>query len=277
MDLNSRRRELSRLLKNELSDFVVAAVPDHPLLMRGPDFLIGGDGLLTAVFSPSQAEQRDHRLLANRLMLSRLAMPAHTRNILLLADEPQGLSASGFSNDFAAVFEWQDRGEINKIARDSRFKGLQKEIPEEIRRAARRQFSDVMQITSVMRYLDEKRTYEYVDSENNIKGGISFPEKNIASIELGKRKIDSKNVSALINKQVNESYVLDSSVPYPSQNLYYGLAIVQNLPEFRSDPDKLIRAAAFGGWAIISERQRNAAPDLLKKLAARREQRTGWR
>ncbi|MCZ7938010.1 hypothetical protein [Agrobacterium salinitolerans] len=279
MDLNSRRRELNRLLSKQLSDFVVAAVPDHPLLMRGPDFLVGGSGILTAVFSPSQAEQKDSRLLANRLILSRLAMPTHTRNVLLLPEKPQSLAAGYLLNDFAAVFEWRDRDEIAKIARDQRFTGLQREIPKEIQHAARRQFSDVMQITSIMRYLDEKRRYNHDLSvfSRSIGEEIFFLEGNIASIEITDKKVSTKNVSKLINNQVNKSYILDSSIPYPSPDLYYGLAVVEELPEFRSDPDKLMRAAAFGGWAIITERQRDSIPALLKQLSDRRERRTQWR
>jgi hypothetical protein len=278
MDLNGRRRELNRLLRNELSEFVVATVPDHPLLMRGPDFLIGGDSTLTAVFSPSKAEQRDNRLLANRLTLSRLAMPPHSRNILLLPEEPQGLDGGKFSDDFAAVIEWRDRSEISKIARDSEFEGSQREIPKEIQRAAMRQFSDVMQITSVMRYLDERRKHDFIESENdNLSKNIYLNEDNIAIVNIKKGNINSKKIQSLINKQVSASYSLDNSVPYPSDGMYYGLAMVEDLPEFRSDPDKLLRAAAFGGWAIVSDRQRNAAPELLKRLAVRREQRTAWR
>lgn len=278
MDLNGRRRELNRLLRNELSEFVVATVPDHPLLMRGPDFLIGGDSTLTAVFSPSKAEQRDNRLLANRLMLSRLAMPPHTRNILLLPQEPQGLDGGKFSDDFAAVIEWRDRSEIIKIARDSEFKGSQREIPKEIQRAAMRQFSDVMQMTSIMRYLDKKRKNDVIEfADDELSQNLYFNDDNIALIHIKSSISNSKKIQSLVNKQVSASYNLDSSVPYPSNDLYYGLAMVEELPEFRSDPDKLLRAAAFGGWAIVSDRQRNAAPELLKRLAVRKEQRTAWR
>jgi len=73
-------------------DFTVAAQPDHPYLISGPDVLLGRDGVLVALITPKAKERRSPTSLLVRLAACRLALPAHTRFLLLLskADEPVG-------------------------------------------------------------------------------------------------------------------------------------------------------------------------------------------
>jgi hypothetical protein len=37
---------------------VIAAAPDHPILIEGPDLLIGGEGILVAVYMPKAGDRR---------------------------------------------------------------------------------------------------------------------------------------------------------------------------------------------------------------------------
>jgi hypothetical protein len=79
---------LAKRIQQQLGDrFVVLARPEHPYLLAPPDLLIGGEGLLTAVFSPKVAEARSPRLLRARLIAGRLALAEHARCILLLTRE----------------------------------------------------------------------------------------------------------------------------------------------------------------------------------------------
>lgn len=282
MNLNRRREEIRLILKNKLPEFVIATGPDHPLLMRGADFFIGGRGLLTAVFSPSAEEVRRPQLLGNRLILSRLAMPPHTRNVLLLSDELTGKMGHAYANDFAVVLDWKERNGVAQIARDRDFIGSQRDIPEEITSGAKKQFSDIIQVTRLMDRLDHRRSLGKVRPDRDEKAtttakfSIKHEVQATALAEFSVGGINSSAVNRLINAQTHSSYVLDSSIPYPRPELYYGLAVVDELPKYRNDPEKLIRAAAFGGWAIISRRQEAAVPNLINQLSNRRETRLRW-
>jgi hypothetical protein len=79
-----RATEAIQRVASQLSDgFTVAAKPDHPYLLRGPDVLAGAKGNLIAVFVLTVAEQRSVEQFIARTMLSRLALPAHARFVLV--------------------------------------------------------------------------------------------------------------------------------------------------------------------------------------------------
>lgn len=67
--------------------FVVVLRPDVPNLLRGPDLIIGGEGRLFAIFKFQAAEQQSPDRLLVRLALARLALPRHTRCVLLWRPE----------------------------------------------------------------------------------------------------------------------------------------------------------------------------------------------
>jgi hypothetical protein len=75
--LKGIRREFGR-------NHSVVTQPDHPYLISGPDALIGGNGILTSLFIPKAAERRIPTNLLVRLAASRLALPVHTRFVLLV-------------------------------------------------------------------------------------------------------------------------------------------------------------------------------------------------
>jgi hypothetical protein len=60
-------------------------------------------------------------------------------------------------------------------------------------------------------------------------------------------------------------------VPYRTNAESYGLALVEELPEYRSDPDKIVRAAAFAGWAFADEHQGNRVQSITRLLSKRHE------
>jgi hypothetical protein len=87
-ELLTLAREVRRQVSNR---FTLVAYPDHPYLLEPPELLIGGEGLLTAVFVPKADEMRRPALLQSRLIASRLALPIETRCVLLrpLSVKPQ--------------------------------------------------------------------------------------------------------------------------------------------------------------------------------------------
>ena len=80
-------------------------------------------------------------------------------------------------------------------------------------------------------------------------------------------------VYEIVRRTTSSGFALDNGVPYPTNLETYGLAVVEQLPEYRSDPDKLVRAAAFAGWAFVNELQEGQAQRIARLLGRRREKR----
>jgi hypothetical protein len=82
-------------------DFELAvANPDHPFLLEGPDILAANEGRLLCVFAPSKMEKVLPEKLISRLVLSRIALPAHAAFALSSDD---GLASSIVSHFDAIV------------------------------------------------------------------------------------------------------------------------------------------------------------------------------
>ena len=113
---------LAKRVREQLGErFVVAARPEHPYLLAPPDLMIGGEGLLTAVFSPNSAENRAPKLLRTRLVAARLALPEHARCALLGTEEFIYRASEFLSlDDFEIVLSIDDpRGLADKAANES--------------------------------------------------------------------------------------------------------------------------------------------------------------
>lgn len=282
LNVRDRRRAIADPLIKELPSIAIVAVsPDHPLLINAADLLVGEDGRMTAVYTPLGEELRRPSLLSMRLVLSRLAMPSHARHILVLEQEIEQTFVKLFSRDFAAVLLSDQSKDLLTIVQDREFVGSQRRVPDEIVSLAKRQFADVMQVTRAVKTIGQRRSAKSptvdvgrkVTRRNASRLSSSVVEGRTAQVEFSDGRVSSSLVRQLINEQVQSGYALDNGVPYPKPESYYGLATVENLPEFPNDPDKLIRAAAFGGWAMISRELQFLSEDLLERLAERREKR----
>jgi len=79
LPLVDRRRAIAKTVGEEIpTSYVIATAPDHPLLIEGPDILIGGEGNLVAVFTPKASERADDDRLLARFILCRLALRSGT-------------------------------------------------------------------------------------------------------------------------------------------------------------------------------------------------------
>lgn len=280
-NVRDRRRAIADPLIRELSSTAVVAVsPDHPLLINAADLLVGEDGRMTAIYTPLGEELRRPSLLSMRLILSRLATPAHARHILVLEQEIEEKFVKFFARDFAAILLSDQSRDLLGIVRDREFIGSQRRVPDEIVSLAKRQFSDVMQVTRAVKTIRERRSEKatfdsggQVSRRNASRMSSRVAEGRTAEVEFSDGRVSSSVIRQLINEQVQSGYSLDNGVPYPKPQSYYGLATVENLPEFPNDPDKLLRAAAFGGWAMISRDQKYLSEGLLERLAERRAKR----
>jgi hypothetical protein len=260
VNLYSKRHSLKTLLFENLpSTFVVATAADHPLLLKTADLIIGGGGRLTAIYLPKSEEIRSPPLLGNRLILSKLALPAHTLHVLIIASEAERKLGNIFSTDFAAILSWDMRSDIAKLSQDANFVGAQKDIPLEILLDARTQFSDVMQITRVMRNLGERQRAATKDTSDTRSETRQRAYKQLTrtggdgiSVALfSSGQILAPTINSLVRQQVSSAYKLDDGVPYPMPTLYYGLAVVehncQTMPEIQKNCC-VPRLLAAGQW-----------------------------
>lgn len=269
MNLLQRRRNIVRALERELtSNFQIVREPDHPLLIRGPDILIGSDRGLLCVFLPSSDERTSNSSLQTRLILSRLAMPPATCNVLVLEAELDQSLGDKLGHDFSEVLSLDESKELVALSKEAAVIGERTFLPHEIIVGARAKFADLFQVTRAMRLVEQRRR-----KDNNLLAQRVNPSKparrsdtrylaeDVVVAEFGEGRISTNSVAPLARQQIEAGYVLDRGVPYPTGDAPYGLALVEQLPTYRSDPDKILRAAAFAGWAFVES---DEELDLLK-------------
>lgn len=289
MNVYHRRRGLAKSVADALSGYVVVASPDHPLLMRSADVLIGGSSLMTAAFLPTSEERSDPKKLSARLILNRLALPNHTRCVLVIEQADRSL-ANRFGSDFAAIVPWTRRGDVAKIAKDSVSPAGHRDVPFESAAAAQRDFSNGMRIMRVVArvarrpftsaYGEPPASRDPSRSERvSAKSGgqpADPPSKSqflsgdavVPVTDFSGQVPDSLAVARLISDQVSVRYGLDTGIPIRRDGLV-GLAIVEDWPVRSYEREKLIHAAAFAGWAFVLESQRQQIPKLAKRVTER--------
>ena len=77
--------------------------------------------------------------------------------------------------------------------------------------------------------------------------------------------VDTSAIRDLVHDQTEHVYALDAGVPYPTGEPS-GIAVVRDWPIRTRDSEKLILAAAFGGWAFVLEETRDELPRFAKRL-----------
>ena len=277
-----RRRSLAKLFQDLPTGFVAAVRPDHPLLFRAADILVGGLGLMTALFVPTAAERRNPSLLTTRFVLNRLALAPHTRHVLVIERGDERL-AGQLEHHFDAVVEWNDRENVTRLSQDREFRSCHEELPPETVAAVRQQYADALQITHTMRWLDERRQRgtrqdgsldAQLDTKSRSKPSLErddiiMGDDRVPIARFTAGRVTSAAILEIVNDQTERLYDLDSGVPYRNLHVLPGMAIVETLPIYPSDPDKVVRAAAFGGWALVRQDQERSVPRLAHRLTER--------
>ena len=144
-----RRRALAKSLRDDLpSNVRVVSNPDHPFLLRAADILVSSNGTLTAIFTPSSEEQRRPSLLTTRLTLNRLALPPHTKTVLIVESTDQSYFGD-LAQEFSEVVEYSRRHTLAGLIIRADLKG--RDIPREIVAAAKLRFVDAMQGSILVR------------------------------------------------------------------------------------------------------------------------------
>lgn len=283
MNIYEQRKDIARLLQKELeSSYVVVSGPDHPLLIEGPDALIGGAGGMLAIFMPKAKERARPDRLEVRFILSRLALPPDTRHVLVLQERKHDRTVEELGRNFATVLDWTRRRDLAKIARDKEYVGEQRVLPREVAAFVQHRYADALQATRVLQWMNRSYDREKLDEQHRkpfrhrrkpeqtqferVAPGVLFTS-------FGRGAPDSAAVRSLADQTTLAGFSLDNGVPYPTREDDYGLALVDRLPEYRGDPDKLIRAAAFAGWGFIPEEQQHRVQAIANRLQERRKSR----
>lgn len=274
---------MGRLLQRELdSSYIVVPGPCHPLLIEGPDALVGGKGGMLAIFVPKAKERRRPDLLEVRFILSRLALPPSARHVLVLADARDDRITGKLSKNFVTTLNWNSRRDLARIAQDRDFVGEQRELPPEISAFVQNRFADTLQATRVLQRINRPYEREKTRDRTRKAQRQHWPDQkslehiapDILFASFGRGAPDSSAIRSLADQTTLAGFNLDNGVPYPTRVDDYGLALVDDLPEYRGDPDKLVRAAAFAGWGFIPEEQQHQVDAVAKRLNECRKSRS---
>jgi hypothetical protein len=141
--------------------------PDHPLLLRGPDALVGGNNNLCAVFFPHALEHNNPAHLASRLIASRLALPVHCRTLLVMdeRDEPR---FEALAANFSLISTKRDRS-LRSFLRDNQDFGKSGPMDRKIQELANRTFDATLSLSDYSFRLARTKGRETVSSKETGK------------------------------------------------------------------------------------------------------------
>ena len=274
-------------------DFVVVVKPDHPLLLVSPDILASKNGNLAAIFVLKADETQSPDKLLVRLALARLALPRHTRCILI-SDPLEPLLDDGLGSHFHKVFYTGNTKDLAAFIMDPLPNSRVKPIPIDIRRRTFQRFDALYaeseehasietenQESAPIPFEDELHNFPSIDIRSwtgqqspfyhypTIRNSDSIL---LAQFELGRGKALNK-VRAYCNASCLLDYSFDGGIPYPREDSFWAakILVVTNTPISRADPLKYIRAAAFAGWSFAQVRSVQDIHRIGKSIKARLE------
>lgn len=263
--VSQRRREVAAHLRRELdSGFIVVSAPDHPLVMRSVDVLVGGRTGLTAIVMPTAEEVRHPRIFRARIILNRLALPADAKIIFVGAEMEL---REHFDYEFSIMAENVDyelKNELVSIAKSAR-RTISQDAAIEVRSFAERRFSDTYRVARVAQRFGERQQTPSVKPTSRrplydkLPGGIegAFFEGPPSRAAVANLSVDG----------VERWFHLLHGDPVPT-NEPAGLAFVPDYLRVPGDPDKILRACAFAGW-VLTPSQSSRSPIEMGELVAR--------
>jgi hypothetical protein len=239
-------RSASQLAREIVAAFRSAnavASPDHPYLMRGPDVLASDESGIVALFVEHVSEVSDGRLLTARLILSNLALPSHTRFVVV----PRGGQVASW--DWDLVLDTDDPREITQVTR--RVERSRAETPREVRGAALERAHHAL-TGERWNQRSEGVEIDYTRARRSsavrVEGGHLFADVGNLSGSAA-----SARLTQLFALSVPSEFAIDNGAIYPRAGVLpiHTLRASPALTTSRVfDPLKILRCAAFAGWAI---------------------------
>jgi len=270
---------LGREMRHSLGDrFLVVVRPSHPYLVAPPDFLIGGEGLLTAVFSPSANERRAPLLIRPRLVGARLALPENTRCILLsprgflgdTADQSSGQQSLRY--DFDAVVAEESYRQLAEIAASNDVRMTRPSELEKVRLENAARSAIALSLSEIARSRDTESSKIFGGSIKSHLSAIAAPglplrkatrptrawwgPSRLRPFHRGDQILmwatsDAKGggIALAIRTALLNEYQLDMGVPYVS-SATTPMLFLDRTPSDLETLEALIRAASIAGLAI---------------------------
>lgn len=252
------------------------------MLLSGPDILIGGEGKLSAVFWV-QKHDATSSLLA-RVTAARFALPSETRFLAVVADDAE-LPVGALGNfDEVADPRTPWRTILRYATSDANLRGDRGALKETKRRhsekfafalllATLRSRHDLATVApnAVVRELthaqEAQEAQGYSPSSLRLRRPIAQVRGSLVA-SLSARGRPVQQLRTLCNAGFTYSYQLDTGIPYEKPDAKLNILLVEDWPIVRSDPEKPIRAAAFGCWILA---QSTGASDIAHLIERSRE------
>lgn len=259
------------------SEYRVVARPDHPLLISGPDLLIGGSGRLTAIFIVRRSTVAT--TLRAKIAATRLALPVTARLI-------------GLGEDYGRPSLFHVMSNLDEIIRNSRAeKALaaysssdaqpitNTDTLNEIKLVHGIRFATAWQI-SILRQrhqleirnpnevIENLRSRHAQEVSRNTRGKPNRVELDHSTVAVLPEAGVSSRFRAFVDTELFARFTLDNGVPYTSGDLSPSVLLASQAPAFKSDSEKPVRAAAFGGWITAQPTTAQDIEDLIARATS---------
>jgi hypothetical protein len=255
--------------------------PDHPLLLRAPDALMGAHDNLCAIFEPHSIEIQNPAHLVTRLISARLALPRFVRTVLILK-KGQESRFSLFEHHFGLLTDKSDP-HLRQFLGSAQDFGHSRSMDPEIQARAGKAFDQSMEIANFAYRMDRiskisGRDVRSIVAEPPKRGRVTmgpfqYDPRNRVSVEGVEASVLSGRTRSSLTRQLNaaltayllETYQLDRGVPYLKKGESLAqLAIAVDAREIFNIRSKEVYAAAFSGLALIS----TVDPDVVLETAS---------
>ncbi|MCU1025387.1 hypothetical protein [Stenotrophomonas maltophilia] len=252
---------INKLQKELPSTYRFAKDADHPLLMDGPDLMVGGEGRLTCIVTDKK--NRSYERLLAQLSLLRLALP-EAATIVLVTDNED--SRASLSREYDRLFNAQEIGQ--SLLGFIRSKNVPRTKKEDLQASKNRHHHIYSKLMMVGR--SRAKSFKADGSAQRLSSRTLASDKISAyfsAAHLSKNNARRQIISTCYSSAAN--YIaMDNGTPYVSSDRYFRILLSDFLPHSRFDPEKPMRALAFSGNLIADVQDRDEAEQLIDRVMA---------
>jgi hypothetical protein len=242
---NTRRQAVQYLGRELGGDFIVIGAPDHPLLLRPADVIVGGRANLTAIFTPTVQELRRPEYFQARVTLNMMALPPNTKFVFVGSEMPKSSS----DQRFAAEISLEDRGWTLDLLKILSQPGTHRRLKEAtfLQRRAESRFAETYRLARVLQRKGRKSLPKESSPRDNRPRYDRIHNNIDAAFFSG--TVSSEAVAQISLKNAHRWYADFDGEPGPTQSPASAI-FADSYPQRAGDPNKVLRAAAFAGWVI---------------------------
>ncbi len=251
----NQRKSIAQQLKRAMaSSFMIVSGPDHPLLLRPPDIIIGGEGRLTAVMLATAEEVRHPERAKARLTLCRAALPLESVFVIVATKDRENVGQL-LSSNVDEVVRWQDRAEVSRVA-EKKDPAKNDRYSWKVKQEIMTRFGSAFRIAQHLRYVEAKKEHDEHSlnprrppAERRLKFHLRYTTDQLPVGDFNGEP-NPQDISRLTLLGASRFYDLAEGVPFPDTRTV-GSAYAPAMPEAVGDPEKYLRASAFAGWVIV--------------------------